>query len=46
MALIRYVERNPVRAKLVSQCENWQWEARGDELMVRKRRRNYYHLYR
>ena len=25
LALINYVERNPVRAKLVRQCENWQW---------------------
>jgi len=25
LALIKYVERNPVRAKLVRQCENWQW---------------------
>jgi len=25
LALIKYVERNPVRAKLVSSCELWQW---------------------
>ena len=25
LTLIKYVERNPVRAKLVRQCENWQW---------------------
>lgn len=25
LALIKYVERNPVRAKLVRQCELWQW---------------------
>ncbi|MDO8520784.1 MAG: transposase [bacterium] len=25
LALIKYVERNPVRAKLVRYCENWQW---------------------
>jgi putative transposase len=25
LALIKYVERNPVRAKLVSKVENWQW---------------------
>ena len=25
LALIKYVERNPVRAKLVRSCENWQW---------------------
>ncbi len=25
VALIKYVERNPVRAKLVRACENWRW---------------------
>ncbi len=25
LALIKYVERNPVRAKLVTRCEDWQW---------------------
>ncbi|MEK7118214.1 MAG: transposase, partial [Patescibacteria group bacterium] len=25
LTLIKYVERNPVRAKLVRACENWQW---------------------
>ncbi|OGZ09740.1 MAG: hypothetical protein A3D65_05440 [Candidatus Lloydbacteria bacterium RIFCSPHIGHO2_02_FULL_50_13] len=25
LALIKYVERNPVRAKLVRRCEDWQW---------------------
>lgn len=25
MAIIKYVERNAVRAKLVSHCEDWQW---------------------
>lgn len=25
LTLIKYIERNPVRAKLVRQCENWQW---------------------
>jgi putative transposase len=25
LTLIKYVERNPVRAKLVRVCENWQW---------------------
>ena len=25
LALIKYVERNPVRAKLVRNCENWRW---------------------
>jgi len=25
LALIKYVERNPVRAKLTPFCENWQW---------------------
>ena len=25
LALLKYVERNPVRAKRVRQCENWQW---------------------
>lgn len=25
LAVIKYVERNAVRAKLVRQCENWQW---------------------
>jgi putative transposase len=25
LALIKYVERNPVRVKLVRACENWQW---------------------
>lgn len=24
-AVIKYVERNPVRAKIVGLCENWQW---------------------
>jgi putative transposase len=24
-SLIKYIERNPVRAKLVEKCENWQW---------------------
>lgn len=23
--LIKYIERNPVRAKLVKKCEDWQW---------------------
>jgi putative transposase len=25
LALIKYVERNPVRAQLVQQCQDWQW---------------------
>ncbi len=25
--LIKYIERNPVRAKLVKSCENWQWSS-------------------
>lgn len=25
LALIKYIERNPVRAKLVSVCEEWKW---------------------
>ncbi|MBI5420776.1 MAG: transposase [Parcubacteria group bacterium] len=25
LTLIKYVERNPVRAKLVGQCEDWRW---------------------
>lgn len=25
LTLIKYIERNPVRAKLVRACENWQW---------------------
>jgi putative transposase len=25
LTLIKYVERNPVRAKLVQKCEDWQW---------------------
>ncbi len=25
LTLIKYIERNPVRAKLVMQCETWQW---------------------
>ena len=25
LALIKYVERNPVRAKLVKKCEDWKW---------------------
>ena len=25
LMLVKYVERNPVRAKLVRACENWQW---------------------
>ena len=25
LTLIKYVERNPVRAKLVRQCEDWRW---------------------
>src|SRR3989338_1076349 len=25
LTLIKYIERNPVRAKIVRQCENWQW---------------------
>src|SRR3989338_5966510 len=25
LTLIKYIERNPVRAKLVRSCENWQW---------------------
>ena len=25
LTVIKYVERNPVRAKLVRQCESWQW---------------------
>ncbi len=25
LALIKYVERNPVRAKLIAKCEDWQW---------------------
>ena len=25
LTLIKYVERNPVRAKLVKKCEDWQW---------------------
>ena len=25
LTLIKYIERNPVRAKLVRLCENWQW---------------------
>ena len=25
MTLIKYVERNPIRAKLVQKCEDWQW---------------------
>ena len=25
LTLIKYVERNPVRARLVRQCEDWQW---------------------
>ncbi len=25
LTLIKYVERNPVRARLAKQCENWQW---------------------
>lgn len=27
LTLIRYVERNPVRAKLVKKCEDWQWSS-------------------
>lgn len=25
LALVKYVERNPVRARLVARCEDWQW---------------------
>lgn len=25
LALVKYVERNPVRSKLVERCEDWQW---------------------
>jgi putative transposase len=25
LTLIKYVERNPVRAKIVKKCENWKW---------------------
>lgn len=25
LTIIKYVERNPVRAKLVKKCENWRW---------------------
>ncbi len=25
LTLVKYIERNPVRAKIVSKCEDWQW---------------------
>ncbi|MBP9749899.1 MAG: hypothetical protein KBD21_04165 [Candidatus Pacebacteria bacterium] len=27
LTLIKYVERNPIRAKLTTRCEHWQWES-------------------
>ena len=40
LAVIKYVERNAVRAKLVRRCEDWQWGALGGVFTERQSKRN------